>query len=232
MYHKLVYYTLTVILVLFYFFFLKAPVYAATVTITNSPSSAAISEEFNVSFAVTDLEAGTQYYGKIRLGTNNTYTKGETKNGDNWLGDTASWTSFPTFTSDGSGGLSGTLTGRAKSTADLGTNQLFVRFRKVGSSSNISPDGETTITITESSPTATPVPATPTPVPPTNTPVPTTPTPIKTPTPAKSPTSTPTPKLTLTPTSTASTPTIAKAETLALGEVLSEEVSSESPEIN
>ncbi|GEM_PF-5891108 len=213
-------------------FAIKTPAYAVTVTITSAPSPVAINEEFNVSFAATDLEINTQYYGKIRLGTNNTYTKGETKNGDTWLGDTSSWTSFPTFTTDSSGSLNATIIGRAKSTAEVGTNQLFVRLRKVGSSTNVSPDGETTINITETvvptpTPTSTPIPT------PTSSPT-NTPTPIKTPTPtaAKSPTATPTPKPTPTPTLTASTPTTAKAETLALGEVLSNKVSSESPEIN
>lgn len=189
---------LIIFLLFFLFLFPRSPIYAAvTITVSQPASSVAINEEFNTSFNTNGLEADTQYYGKIRLGTSGTYTKGETKNGDTWLGDTDSWTSFPTFTSDSSGNLNSTLVGRAKSTATLGENQLFVRLRKVGASANISPDGETVIDITQAlTPTPTPSPT------PTPTPVPTVkPTPTSKPTsiPLSTQTKTPTPKPTFNP---------------------------------
>ncbi len=145
---------------LFFFFYLfPQKTFAATITIVNSPSSATVEQEFNVNFSANDLEANTQYYGKMRLGTNKSYIKGETKNGDSWFGDTATWPSFPVLQSDNSGIINGTIAGRAKTTAQLGTNQLFVRLRKVSGSTNISPDGQTMIEITQATATPTPSPS-------------------------------------------------------------------------
>ncbi|MBI4028821.1 MAG: hypothetical protein HY376_00420 [Candidatus Blackburnbacteria bacterium] len=158
-------------------------------------------QEFNFNFEASGLEIDTQYYIKVRLGKDGSYTKGETKNGEQWLSDTDAWTSFPTATSNSSGAIATIMTGKAKDTTEIGTNQLFVRLRKVGGNSNVSPDGETTITISAapaptptSIPTSTPIPSTPLPTQaPTNTPTPTTrPAPTHTPAPHKKPTLMPT----------------------------------------
>lgn len=173
-------------------------VHAASISITSSPTTIEELQEFNVGFSASSLDPDTQYYIKVRVGTNNSYTKAETKNNGSWFGDTDGWESFPIQTTGASGALVGTVTARVKNTADAGANNLYVRLRKVGSSSNVSPDGESTIQVTDA-PTPTP---TPSPVPTnTNTPTPTK-TPTNTPIPTKSNTPTPSKKLTTTPTST------------------------------
>lgn len=202
-------YFLFVVFFVFILLIYASPVFAVSITITNAPSSVNQSEEFIVTFSASDLETNTQYYEKVRIGTGGTYTKGETKNGDNWLGDTDSWSNFPTVTTDSSGSISTSLTARAKDTAEIGTNQLYVRLRKVGASSNISPDGETSVTVNQA-PSPTPT-LTPTSIPaptstPVNTPTPTrTPTPTNTPTPTRTPTPTPPPANTSAPTAAPAT---------------------------
>lgn len=204
------------------FFFLIPSSASAGILITNSPNSVAIETEFTIEFTASELEANIQYYAKARIGQDgsgtNPYNKGETKNNDTWFGDSSSFENFPVFTADSSGNISGSLTARAKSTASVGENSLFVRLRKVGTSTN-SDSSSVAITLTEA-PTPTPTPTTE----PTNTPTPTianTPTPTKTPTPTpvKTPTATPTPKPQAkspspTPTSKAQSP----APTAVLGE--------------
>lgn len=192
--------------------FLSAvPSFAATISITNSPSSAALLQEFNVSFSASELDGSSSYYAKVRIGVagsdSNPYDKGETKNGDSWLGDSSAWENFPTFTTDSSGVVSGSLTARAKSTASLGDNSLFTRLLKVGTATTNRIDSSAaTITLTAAAPTPSPT-SSPTPLP---TPTPTA-SPTPTPTPSPLPTATPRPTTTASSTSTprpvASSPT-------------------------
>ena len=214
-----------------FFFFPKTPVFAAVI-ITNSLSSVALEEEFTLNFTGSELENGVQYYAKARIGqsgsSSNPYNKGETKKNDSWFGDSSSFESFPIFTADSNGNTNGSLVARAKSTASLGENSLFVRLRKAGTETNYTSES-VLITLTELA-SSTPTPTTA----PTNTPTPTTaPTPTKTPTPTpiKTPTPTPiksgstsgagataTPKPTLPPTS-APTKTLALSSQAAGGSV-------------
>lgn len=179
---------------LFLFFLFKTQSFAATISITNSPSSIAIGTEFTVQFSAEGLSAGN-YYGKVRIGKSGAVpSKAETKNGEEWFQDSGdAWSKFPSFASDGSGAISsGTLTARARSTAEVGENLLYVRLNN-GSNHDSS---SVTITLEQSSaPKSTPTPTlNPTPSPtlvPTSTP---TPTPTVKPTATPKPTSTPKPQ--------------------------------------
>lgn len=179
-------------LILLAFFILPSKTLAASITITNYPSSAQIESEFTVQFNAEGLTQGT-YYGKVRIGkAGEIPNKAETKNGDSWLGDSGvSWPEFPAFTVDESGSITGILIARAKSTADIGENSLYVR---LNNENNL--DSSAVKINLEQAPTSVP-----TQVPtssPTNSPTSTkAPTPTKIPT--KAPTSTPTSKPTPTP---------------------------------
>lgn len=190
-----------------FLFLLSIPSFAATISITNSPSSAALLQEFNVSFSANGLDASSSYYGKVRIGVSgsdsNPYDKGETKNGDSWLGDSSAWGNFPVFATDSGGVVSGSLAARAKSTASLGDNNLFIRLLKVGTATTNKIDSSAaTITLTAVTPTPTPSP-TPTP---TATPA-ASPTPSPTPTPAATPKPTTAASSTSTPKPVVSSPT-------------------------
>lgn len=205
--HKLIFW---VVVIISFFALFPRPVLAATVSVTNYPSSKIIGEEFIVQFNAEGLSPGT-YYGKVRMGKyGTTPNKGETKNGEEWFQDSGdSWSKFPLFSTDGSGTiLSGSLTARARNTAEIGENIMYIRLNN-GKNYDSS---EVIITLEQapvstSTPTSTPIPSS------TSTPTKTpTPTPTSKPTPIKSgPTATP--KVTQSPSSTPTstvTPTIPK----------------------
>lgn len=185
---------ISVILGIVALLFLSAvPSFAATISITNYPSSTTLLQEFSISFSGSGLDASLTYYAKVRIGQagsdSNPYDQGETKNGDSWLGDSSTWENFPVFTTDSSGVVSDSLTARAKSTAPLGDNSIFIRLRKSGTTTNTDSTAAT-VTLTAATPTPSPTP-TPTQEPsPTTTPTPTS-SPTPTPTPSPSPTATP-----------------------------------------
>ncbi|MDP3988350.1 MAG: hypothetical protein Q8P80_04375 [Candidatus Levybacteria bacterium] len=193
-------------LIAIFSFFFTTSVFAVTITITDFPSSKPIGEEFTVNFNAEGLSSGT-YYGKVRIGKfGTTSNKAETKNGEEWLGDSGTWIAFPVFTTDGSTPILGSLTARAKSTAEAGENLLFVRLNK----GNNYDSSSVTIVLNEA--------LTPTPIPPTITPTSSpSPTPTNTPTPTKSSISTKTPSPTPNPTKI-STPTIKPLATLMVNE--------------
>lgn len=239
MYHILIYRTLLFLFALVFFLSLKTPAFAATIAINEFSSAAGTSsdpdwpdwvEVYYVDFDPTlyQLRDAANNIKNLSDGTcTGNFCTVDWSNKLNNSGDTIKLVliSDPTsvtnqVTYGSSGDVAAPIAGQyaGRSVDGTGGWTLFSSSTK-GSTNN----------------TATPAPtATPTPTPtPTSTPSPTnTPTPIKTPTPTKSPTATPTPKPTLTPTAAAATPTVAKASTVALGQVLSENVSSESPEIN
>lgn len=155
---------------IFFGLFPSSVLAAATVTITNSPASAAATSDFTVSFSASGLTPSVQYYAKVRIGVSGSsgspYTKAETKNGSDWLGDSAAWTSMPTFTTDSNGALSGTLTARTKSDVTLGNNSLLVRLKPVSDGNTIDSFTDVTIEITAApspfpspSPSTTPIPS-------------------------------------------------------------------------
>ncbi len=149
---------------LIFFFIFPSIFLAATITTTSSPSSVAQLEEFDIGFSAQEIEADTDYYLKVRIGKEGTTpTKGETYNPStsSWLSDSSAWTGFPTATSNGNGDLSATVRARAKTSAEEGVNQLFIRLRKVGSTTNLdSSPVELEITASVITPTPTPTPTT------------------------------------------------------------------------
>jgi len=153
---------------------------AISITIDSSPSQARIGEEFTISVSMAGLEVGVSYYIKSRIGkTSSQMNKGETFNTStsSWLGDTATWTDFPTISANAEGSASASLKSRAKQSAEVGENRLTVRLRKVGASSNAGDSDPVVINLIEA-PTPTPLPTptleplapTPTSEPPTSTP--------------------------------------------------------------
>lgn len=186
--------------ILFAFFITSNKAFAASITITLSPSSAQIGTEFTVQFDAVGLSPGS-YYGKVRIGKDGIFNKAETKNSDSWLGDTTSWSEFPTLEVDETGEVTGTLIARAKSSAEAGDNSLYVRLHY--NEDNIDSPTATIKLDPAPTPTSTLIPTPePTGVPTaTKTPTPTKSlTPTKTPTPTKKVTATPTKKVTPSPT--------------------------------
>ena len=193
-------------LILFSFYFTGQVLAVTTTSITSSPSSVTQDTSFDIQAEISG-DSNTSYYLKARVGVNtSSLTKGYTKNSNNstpddWLGDTDSWSKFPTATTDSTGVWQGSITVKVATTSTIGNNLLILRIRPAGGSNNTD-SSDVTISI-DPVPTSTPTP-TPTPTSiPTNTPVPgptNTPTSTHTPTPTKTPT--PTPTKTPTPTST------------------------------
>ncbi len=134
--------------------------------IVNFPSEIRMNQQGTVSFSGT-FDLNSQYYAKVRLGKNNSFTKAETYNPvtSQWLSDSGEWNSFPVFTTDDSGKLSSepfNLTWRAKDTTEVGINQLSIRIRKVGTTDNqdSSPAPvDIKILITDPSPSLSPLPS-------------------------------------------------------------------------
>lgn len=146
-------------------------------------------EEFQVCFSGT-LDTNSQYYVKGRIGSGD-LNKGETKNGNQWLSDSGSWSSFPSVTTLDNGNIpdNSCVTLRTKSDISTGENSLVIRAHK-----NDNTDSNTiAVTVNQPpAPTSTPIP--------TNTPIPSN-TPVPTPA-STTPTNTPTPTNTSAPSPT------------------------------
>lgn len=178
------------------FFLFLGQVWAAIIIqISSYASEVTIGSDFNVSISASGLEPGASYYFKSRIGkTSSEMTKGETYNpsSSSWLGDSDVWTEFPAFAANSEGSSSATLKARAKSSAETGQNNLVVRLRKIGASSNAGDSDAITINLLSAplpSETPTPLPTTTSLPEPTTTPIPVTKTPTPTskkPTPAPS----------------------------------------------
>ena len=113
-----------------------------TIAIASVPNPLIVNQQFSLTATVSGLVANSNYYAKIRIGTTSaTLTKSQTFNAlnsppDDWLSDSDSWTKFPQITSDSVGSWTGVLIGRPSDSAISGQNNLTVRVRKVGSSTN------------------------------------------------------------------------------------------------
>lgn len=64
------------------------------------PTSAKVGQEFDISFSLSNFDAGN-YYIKARIGADSSHmSQGQTWSGD-WLGDTDSWSKFPQVSGNG-----------------------------------------------------------------------------------------------------------------------------------
>lgn len=133
---------LKILLLLYFLFAFSQKVYAASVVVTDFPNEIKVLEEFNINVSATGLENDKTYYYKCRLGKSDQLNKGETYNSitAGWLGDTESWSSFPSIQSNSSGNVIIDVKCRAKSSIELVSNFLQARIRSVDGGDNLSSD--------------------------------------------------------------------------------------------
>lgn len=181
----------TIFLLVLGFFILSSPVFAVSVTISNTPSSIT-DQPFNIDVSVSGAQAGTNYLRANLFPTGTTKYFGFTNNGTTFVNgsDYSQYFSIPI---DSSGNWSDTI--QAKLDIDssyytgAGTYSLKVR-RYTQSGSSYTWSNEVTLNINFATPSPTPAP-----------------TPIPSPTPTPVPSSTPIPKKITTQTISTQTPT-------------------------
>jgi len=116
----------------------STPAQGSSLTITATfPSSVKIGESFNVDVQLSNADSNSDYYLKVRLGTDESHlTKGETENNGKWFSDTEGWSNFPRITTDGAGNWTGQLKARIKQGESGGEYKLRVRAHSVEEDKN------------------------------------------------------------------------------------------------
>ncbi len=124
----------SILFLLICFLFVKNVFAIPKISILNSPAQINKNEEFTVIFnVINDLLSSDSYYIKGRIGSSSaSMNQGETYNSlsNNWLSDTASWSTFPTIAFSNSSIATSSVTLRIKSTALTENNVLAIRLNR------------------------------------------------------------------------------------------------------
>lgn len=111
------------------------PVYAAShIEINSLPESVQQDTKFSLLVEISASE-NSAYYIKVRGGKDSSSLRSvQTLNSSSntWLTDTASWSKFPTISTDDEGVWSGSISAKFGLDKPLGENLLLVRIKKVG----------------------------------------------------------------------------------------------------
>lgn len=111
------------------------------------PSDIQTGEEFSLTVDLKGLSDNTKYFLKVLGGQKSKligelfdfYTWSPSKN--TFLAWNASWSDFPTLTSDLSGAATITIKGKFTSDGFIGENKVVIRLRKEGATTNLDSDG-------------------------------------------------------------------------------------------
>lgn len=126
-----------------------------------------LDEKFPVKVEAKNLAKDSEFYVKLRGGTDETkLTKTRTNNNDAWLSDTESWSNFPLIKTNSDGNWSGEIFGMVDGEKETGKYKFRARFHNKTTESNYDSEIKE-MEIVKTTPTVTPI------ITPTSTPKPT-----------------------------------------------------------